>query len=88
MALLAPPLATACSSYTGDVLPHSMGGLPANAPERPAVPPPFPAVHEMPPPRANTVLTDEERRKAEEDLVDCPRAPARPRQGQGSSGKG
>ena len=37
--------------------------------ERPAVPPPFPAVHEMPPQRTNSVLTDEERRKAEEDLV-------------------
>ena len=46
-----------------------MGGLPANAPARPDVPPPFPAVHDMPPTRTNSVLTDEERRKAEEELV-------------------
>jgi hypothetical protein len=46
-----------------------MGGLPANAPARPDVPPPFPAIHDMPPARTNTVLTEEERRKAEEDLV-------------------
>jgi hypothetical protein len=59
----------ACSSYPGEMLPHSMGGLPANAPGRPATPGQFPAVHDMPAPRANTVLSDEERRKAEAELL-------------------
>jgi hypothetical protein len=59
----------ACSSTPGEMLPHAMGGLPANAPERPAAPGQFPAVHDMPPARANTVLSDEERRKAEQELL-------------------
>jgi len=46
-----------------------MGGLPANAPARPEAPPPFPAVHDMPPARTNSVLTYEERKKAEEELA-------------------
>jgi hypothetical protein len=44
-------------------------GLPAGAPERPADPPPYPAVHDMPPPRSNAVLTEIERQKMETDLV-------------------
>jgi len=61
----------ACSTapYAGDVLPKSFGGLPENAPARPEAPPPFPAVHEMPPPRTNSVLTYEEQKKAEEELA-------------------
>ena len=69
--LAAVALLPACSTapYAGDVLPQSMGGLPANAPARPEAPPPFPAVHDMPPPRTNSILTYEERKKAEEELV-------------------
>jgi hypothetical protein len=44
-------------------------GLPAGTPERPASPPPFPAVHDMPPARTNTVLTDAEQQKMEDDLM-------------------
>jgi hypothetical protein len=44
-------------------------GLPAAAPERPVDPPPFPAVHDMPPQRSNAVLTEIERQKMESDLV-------------------
>ena len=52
-----------------------MGGLPANAPERPAVRAAVSAVHDTPSPRAQyLILTEEERRKAEEDLVSRPRA--------------
>jgi hypothetical protein len=32
-------------------------------------PPPFPAVHDMPPPRDNTILNDYEQKKLENDLV-------------------
>jgi hypothetical protein len=44
-------------------------GLPANAPARPAEPLPFPAVHDMPPQRAQTTLTEVEQQKMEDDLV-------------------
>jgi hypothetical protein len=38
--------------------------------EVPGTPPPaFPAVHDMPPPRGNSVLTDYEQKKLENDLI-------------------
>lgn len=58
----------ACASTVAE-LPPQLGGLPAGTPERPAQAPAYPAVHDMPPPRPNTVLSDEERKKAEADLV-------------------
>ncbi len=64
--LLAVGLA-ACASTVAD-LPPQVGGLPAGTPERSAQPPAYPAVHDMPPPRPNTVLTEEERKKTEADL--------------------
>ena len=57
-----------CVSTLGD-LPPQLGGLPAGTPERPAQPPAYPAVHDMPPPRPNSVMTEEERKKAEADLA-------------------
>jgi hypothetical protein len=63
----------ACASTVGDRigdnLPASMGGLPAGAPARSAEPVAYPAVHDMPPARGNTVLTDDEVQQAEKDLV-------------------
>jgi len=44
-------------------------GLPAGTPARPETPMPFPAVHDMPPARPNTVLSDAEQQKMEDDLV-------------------
>lgn len=44
-------------------------GLPANAPERPAEAYAYPAVHDMPPQRTTAVLTAEEQRAVERDLV-------------------
>ena len=58
----------ACASTVAD-LPQEVGGLPAGTPERPATPSAYPAVHDMPPPRPNTVLTAEERKKAEAELA-------------------
>jgi len=57
-----------CSSTLSE-MPTQMGGLPAGAPERPAAPAAYPAVHDMPPPRPNTVLSDDERKKTEADLA-------------------
>ena len=58
----------ACTSTIAD-LPSQVGGLPAGTPERPVQAPTYPAVHDMPPPRPNAVLTEEERKKAEADLA-------------------
>jgi hypothetical protein len=58
-----------CSSTLGD-LPPQLGGLPAGTPERPAAASVYPAVHDMPPPRQDTVLTTDERKKAEAELAD------------------
>jgi hypothetical protein len=52
----------------GDNLPAAAGGLPENTPARPATPAAYPAVHDAPPPRAD-MLTDEEQKKLEADLV-------------------
>lgn len=49
-------------------MPASIGGLPEGAPERPAQPPAYPAVHEIPPPRAARMLDDEQQEKLEKDL--------------------
>ncbi|MEW6449590.1 MAG: hypothetical protein AB1490_02975 [Pseudomonadota bacterium] len=48
---------------------NSMIGLPANTPARPEAPPAFPAVHDMPAPRTNAVLTSTEQIKMEEELT-------------------
>lgn len=52
-----------------DLVPTSVGGLPTDAPDRPEIQPAYPAVHDMPPPRANTTLTAEEQVKLENDLT-------------------
>jgi len=58
-----------CSTSTFDHLPVAVGGLPENVPPRPAVESKFPAVHDMPPARQDTVLTDAEKHKLREDLA-------------------
>ncbi|MBV8321179.1 MAG: hypothetical protein JO049_10960 [Hyphomicrobiales bacterium] len=56
-------------SMVADHLPNAVGGLPDGTPERPASSMPYPAVNNLPPPRATTVLTDAETKKLESDLV-------------------
>jgi hypothetical protein len=60
-----------CSSggVIGDYMPTATGGLPEGAPQRPTKSTSFPAVHDMPPPRAQTVLSDEEQKKLEDELI-------------------
>jgi hypothetical protein len=74
-ALLACGLAAAlagCSSSSVnsfiDIMPREVG-LPADAPERSAQPPTYPAVHDMPPSRSTTTLSAEEQIRLEDDLV-------------------
>ena len=56
-------------SMVGDHMPTALGGLPEGAPQRATKPSDYPAVHDMPPPRGSTVLTDAEQKKLEDDLI-------------------
>jgi hypothetical protein len=50
-----------------DQLPSNIG-LPAGAPERPATPYQYPAVHDMPPERATPTMSEAEQVKLEKEL--------------------
>jgi hypothetical protein len=65
--LLCATALAACSSTIAD-LPSQVGGLPAGTPERPVAPAAYPAVHDMPPPRQDTILTEEEQKQATAEL--------------------
>jgi hypothetical protein len=65
---LAGLLAGCSASSVVAQLPGNMG-LPADAPARPAVPYDYPAVHDMPPPRATKPLTEEEQIRLEKELT-------------------
>src|SRR6266849_5839434 len=51
-----------------DNMPSAVG-LPDDAPARPEASPAYPAVHDMPPPRATATLSAEEQEKLEHDLA-------------------
>jgi hypothetical protein len=51
-----------------DRLPGELG-LPASAPARPETPYEYPAVHELPPRRASSPLTEEEQVRLEKELI-------------------
>ena len=67
--LVGLPVAIAgCSpSAVVDQLPGGMG-LPADAPARPRTPYKYPAVHDMPPPRSSTPLSEGEQVRLEKEL--------------------
>jgi hypothetical protein len=67
--LLASAVALAGCSTMGDQLPTAAGGLPEGAPQRPAAPTEYPAVHDLPPPRTDTMLSADEQKKLEQDLA-------------------
>lgn len=70
MGLLCLALAVAgCATSQIDQIPTSIGGLPAGAPARPATPAAFPAVHDVPPPRPQPMLDEEEQKRLEKDLI-------------------
>jgi hypothetical protein len=62
------PLA-GCGAMIGDALPVAAGGLPGDAPDRPAAPAAYPAVHNMPPSRNTTPLSYDQQKQLEDDLV-------------------
>lgn len=61
-------LAGCSANPLADRLPEAAGGLPAGAPARPTTPYQYPAVHDMPPPRASKPLSEEDQVKLEKDL--------------------
>src|SRR5262245_15508519 len=61
-------LAGCSASQVIDRLPAEMG-LPAGAPPRPEKPYEYPAVHDMPPPRASAPMSEEEQVRLEKDLA-------------------
>lgn len=61
-------LAGCSSDGLVDSIPSNMGGLPQGAPARPASPQSFPAVHDLPPARSNTTLSDSEQDKLGREL--------------------
>jgi len=58
----------ACSS-TLSSMPTEVGGMPASTPEPAAAPGRYPYVHDMPPPRNDVVMTKDEQKKAEAELM-------------------
>ena len=66
-ALLLAAMAGGCSSVI-DHIPTSMGGLPEGTPPRAAVQAPYPKVHDMPPARQDTALSEAESTRLREDL--------------------
>ncbi|MPZ41679.1 MAG: hypothetical protein GEU95_27290 [Rhizobiales bacterium] len=65
--LLVAAALVGCSSVV-DNIPTSMGGLPEGVPQRPATPAPFPLVHDMPPPRQDSALTEADSKRLREEL--------------------
>jgi hypothetical protein len=62
-------LLPACSASQFSGMPTLLGGEAADTPRESATPPAFPAVHDMPAARPVPVLTDEQQKKAEAELV-------------------
>ena len=62
-------LAGCSASIYADHIPTAVGGLPEGVPQRPANPPAYPAVHDVPPARDSAVLSDAEQTKLEADLA-------------------
>jgi hypothetical protein len=64
-------LLAGCSggSTIADHLPTAIGGLPEATPQRPTTASAYPAVHDMPPSRSTTLLSDAEQTKLETDLA-------------------
>jgi hypothetical protein len=62
-------LAGCSSTAVIDNIPTGLGGLPANAPARPAEPAQYLPVNALPPPRDTPPLTAEEQKKLEGELV-------------------
>jgi hypothetical protein len=62
-------LASCATGSVTDHIPTAIGGLPEGMPPRSQTPGEYPAVNDAPPPRETTVLTSEEQKKLEDELI-------------------
>jgi len=69
VAALALALAGCSAAQVFEKMPREMGGLSSDAPKAPDKPYLYPAVHDMPGPRAVKTLSDDEQMKLEKDLL-------------------
>jgi hypothetical protein len=86
--IAAAAILTGCAaSNVGDRMPAAIGGLPEGAPPRPETPAQYPAVHDLPPPRSETVLTGEQQKQVEDELIAARNRAATATGSIGSTGK-
>jgi hypothetical protein len=76
-ALLGVAAALGGCSAVVDRIPTSIGGLPEGVPPRPTTPQEYPAVHDMPPARAQRTLNEAERDQLRDDLAETRERAAR-----------
>jgi hypothetical protein len=72
VATLSAALLAGCSgasNFMADHTPEALGGLPADAPSRPATPTAYPAVNAVPAPRATTTLSYDQQQLLQNDLI-------------------
>src|SRR5689334_12206883 len=69
LGLTAGMLAGCSSTSVTDMIPTAAGGLPENAPSRPAAPPEYPAVNVMPQRREALPLTDDELKRTQAEMT-------------------
>jgi hypothetical protein len=69
LGLTAGMLAACSSASITDMIPTAAGGLPENAPSRPAAPPEYPAVTAMPQRREALPLTDDELKRTQAEMA-------------------
>src|SRR5262249_9468836 len=67
--LIAGMLAACSSTSLTDMIPTAAGGLPENAPARPATPPEYSAVNAMPQRREALPLTDDEGKRPQAEMT-------------------
>jgi hypothetical protein len=66
--ILGAAILSGCSSVV-DAIPTAAGGLPEGVPARPADPPPYPAVHDVPTGRGGSILSAAEKKLLQDDLI-------------------
>ena len=57
-----------CGAQLGETVPTALGGLPAGTPPPPSTDYQYPAVHDMPPPRAEPLMSETQEYKVEKEL--------------------
>jgi hypothetical protein len=70
LAIACAAMLAGCSASTiADHMPTAAGGLPDDAPKRPAIQAAYPAVHDRPAERTSATLTVDEQKRLEDELT-------------------